>query len=410
VQTPTFTVHNPFALEDITSQRFGHSLASLADIGSCANQSGGGGTCLTAGPDNMPSNTKDGKPEFLVSAPLLDQGAAVDAGAAFVMDGENVLVIKRIDAVEPQGGGRFGWFSYQPPVPSDMVGGPGADVVVGAPDHGTGRAFVIDGDMTAASATPLSLTDPAPVDGGGFGWAVTGLNSGGVAIGAPFGARAGAARLFTPGGTLALTICDPDGQSGAAFGASIAALGDANGDGFDELAVGAPDFDHPGAANGGRLYILTSKGPASAGAPLACVSTGGEITGGGGGSSGGDEATPPDDDTVVIARVLRRLVLKSTRKRVRKNATVRLRGTLSASGNRSVCQRRQKIALQRRKASGGRFQTFEVALTRATGRFTARAVATRTYVYRARVSQTARCMGAVSKTAKVSILRKRGSR
>ena len=141
------------------------------------------------------------------------------------------------------------------------------------------------------------------------------------------------------------------------------------------------------------------------------MSTGGGTTGGGGGGGGGDEATPPgDDDTVVIARVLRRLVLKPTRKRVRKNATIRLRGTLSASGNRSVCQNRQKIALQRRKASGGRFQTFEVALTRATGKFTARAIATRTYVYRARVSQTARCMGAVSKTAKVSILRKRGSR
>ena len=121
--------------------------------------------------------------------------------------------------------------------------------------------------------------------------------------------------------------------------------------------------------------------------------------------------TPPgDEDDVVIARVLRRLVLKSPGKRVRKNARIRLRGTLSASGNRSVCQNRQKIALQRRRASGGRFQTFEVALTRATGKFTARATATRTYVYRARVSQTARCMGAVSKTAKVSIVRKSGSR
>ena len=126
--------------------------------------------------------------------------------------------------------------------------------------------------------------------------------------------------------------------------------------------------------------------------------------------SGGDEATPPEDDTVVIARVLRRLVLTSNRKRVRKGSSIRLRGTLSASANRSVCQRRQKIALQRRRASGGRFQTFEVALTRATGKFTARAIAERTFVYRARVSQTARCMGAVSKTAKVSILRKSGSR
>jgi hypothetical protein len=103
-------------------------------------------------------------------------------------------------------------------------------------------------------------------------------------------------------------------------------------------------------------------------------------------------------------------VLRTNRKRVRRDATIRLRGRLTASGNRSVCQKRQKIALQRRRASGGRFKTFEVALTRATGRFTARAIAERTFVYRARVSQTARCMGAVSKTAKVSILRKRGSR
>jgi hypothetical protein len=112
----------------------------------------------------------------------------------------------------------------------------------------------------------------------------------------------------------------------------------------------------------------------------------------------------------VIARVLRRLVLTPSRKRVRKNSNIRLRGRLSASANRSVCQNRQKIALQRRRSSGGRFQTFEVALTRATGKFTARAIAERTFVYRARVSQTARCMGAVSKTAKVSIVRKSGSR
>ena len=112
----------------------------------------------------------------------------------------------------------------------------------------------------------------------------------------------------------------------------------------------------------------------------------------------------------MIARVLRRLVLKSTRKRVRKNATFRLRGSLTASANRSVCQNREKIALQRRKPAGGRFQTFDVAVTRASGAFTARAVAERTYVYRARVSQTARCMGALSKAAKVSILRQRRSR
>jgi hypothetical protein len=108
--------------------------------------------------------------------------------------------------------------------------------------------------------------------------------------------------------------------------------------------------------------------------------------------------------------VLRRIVLKTNRKRVRKFSTFRLSGKLSASANRSVCQSGQKVALQRRRATGGRFQTFELAFTRKSGRFSVRSVAERTFVYRARVTQSARCMGAVSKTAKVTIKRARGSR
>jgi len=357
-------------------------------------------------------------PGLLIGAPLVDVGAAPDAGVAFVVSDVTgtVSVPRRIDPPDPQAGGRFGSGVFSPPAFGDLGGSTSPDFIVGAPSlsGGQGRAYLFDGDLEAPATLLRGFDSPSPVADARFATSIVRVGADMPAIASPFGERPGVVHIFNPDGTLAQTICDPDGQAGAAFGASIATLGDANGDGFDELAVGAPGFDHPAGANAGRLYILTSKGPAGTGAPEACVSTGGGTTGGGGGSGdagGGDEATPPDeDDTVVIARVLRRLVLKSAKKRVRKNATIRLRGTLSASGNRSACQNRQKIALQRRKASGGRFQTFEVALTRATGKFTARAIATRTYVYRARVSQTARCMGAVSKTAKVSILRKRGSR
>ena len=424
------TVTNPFAQDDTSApagtepERFGAGLIDIGDVGKCLNATETpNANCLETPPaDNSPSDAPDGKLDFVVTAPRFDHDGDIrDSGTAFVVEGAFLRIIRKLDSPTPQSRGHFGEITYNGPSVGNVGGSGVSDLFLAAPGFsgdaaGQGRGYLLDGNVLEPDPVLGTLNDPAPVSGGAFGSAASGVAPG-VAVGAPLGARVGTVRIFdrAGAGTLAQTICDPDGQSGAAFGASIATLGDANGDGFDELAVGAPGFDHPAGANAGRLYILTSKGPAGTGAPEACVSTGGETTGGGGGGSGaaggGDEVTPPDeDDTVVIARVLRRLVLKSASKRVRKNATIRLRGTLSATGNRSVCQNRQKIALQRRKASGGRFQTFEVALTRATGKFTARATATRTYVYRARVSQTARCMGAVSKTAKVSILRKRGSR
>ena len=401
LEAPALTVDNPYAAADTASQRFGHSLASLADIGRCATP-GGDRVC----PD--PTNDPDGTPEFLATVPLLDQPAGADAGAAVVIDGATGLVLEKVDAVDAQANGRFGLFSYSAPAVGNMGGGASADLLVGAPDHGSGRAFVIDG--TLAGSTSLGpLPDPAPVDGGGFGAAAGGLDAGGVVVGTP-NASPATVHLFDNDRAAAQTICDPDNQPGSQFGASVTSLGDANGDGFDELAVGAPGFDRAGVSNAGRVYLFASRAGAADG-PGKCALTGGGSGSGGGGSGGssGTKATPPKSGTVVIARVLRRLVLKPNRKRVRKNGFFRLRGTLKASANRSACQNRQKIALQRR-VKGRRFQTFEVAVTRASGAFTAKALAQRTYVYRARVSQTARCMGAVSKTARVSVLRKRGSR
>jgi hypothetical protein len=353
-----------------------------------------------------------GNAGLLIGAPLVDVDAAPDAGVAFLVDGVTGG-FQRVDPPDPQTGGRFGSGVFSPPAFGNVDGSASPEVIVGAPSlsGGQGRAYLVDGDTGAPPALLRWFDSPAPVADARFGTSMVRVAGDMPTIASPFGSRPGVLHIFNPNGPLAQTVCDPDGQAGAGFGAALATLGDTNGDGFDDLAVGAPGFDLPGAVNGGRVYILTSKGPAATGSPGECVATGAGSTGGGGGDAGGgDEATPPDDGTVVIARVLRRLSLTTNRKRVRKDATIRLRGRLSASGNRSVCQKRQKIALQRRRASGGRFQTFEVALTRRTGRFTARAIAERTFVYRARVSQTARCMGAVSKTAKVSILRKRGSR
>ena len=46
------------------------------------------------------------------------------------------------------------------------------------------------------------------------------------------------------------------GQSGDSTGQGLAALGDVNGDGFDDLLVGAPRYDVPGRTDSGRAYLV----------------------------------------------------------------------------------------------------------------------------------------------------------
>jgi len=191
------------------------------------------------------------------------------------------------------------------------------------------------------------------------------------------------------------TISDPGSETGGRFGAAIAPVGDRNVDGFIDFAVGAPQSD----GGAGRIYVFTSTGPASAGFA-------GCGTGGGPGPRGGP-STPPSGK--VAARVLRRLALVPSKRKLRSGSRLRLKGSLKASAGQASCQRRQKIAIQRRTVRGGRFQTFEVAITARNGSFNARTRPGRSYLYRARVSQTARCMGATSKPAKV-VVRKRSRR
>ena len=291
-------IANPFAQDDTSApagtepERFGASLIDAGDVGKCLNPTlAGNANCLESPPaDNSPSDALDGKADFAVTAPRFDHDSAIrDSGTVFVVDGASLKIIRKLDAPTPQSGGHFGEIVYNNPSVGNAGGSGVPDMFLAAPGFtgdapGQGRAYLLDGNVLAATPVLGTLNDPAPVSGGAFGSAASGVAPG-VAVGAPLGARVGTVRIFdrAGGGTLAQTICDPDGQSGAAFGASIATLGDANGDGFDDLAVGAPGFDHPAAANAGRVYILTSKGPAAAGAPDACVSTGGGTTGGGDG-------------------------------------------------------------------------------------------------------------------------------
>ena len=398
--------------------RFGSALTPVGDLGRCAEGDPTGvPTCVR--PVVPLTSIPDGRPDFLASAPGADVGSTADAGAAFVVDPVGVAAMLEIDSPTPQSGAGFGTFAQSFLAPGRLGDDTTPDILLGAPAQDGGVAHLVNGDVLGASRVIRTFTDPAAVGGGQFGASLAGLGDvsgdgiGEAAIGAAGGGRVGSVHVVTAcARDIVQTIPDPDPQTGGGFGAAVAPLGDLNGDNMLDLAVGMPGFDAGAGANRGRAYVLTSSGPPVP-TPDGCAGGAGDGGGGGnggGGSAGGPQADPPGNGEVIVARVLRRLVLKATPKRVRKYSVFRLSGRLSASANRSVCQSGQKVALQRRKTSGGRFQTFELAYTRRSGAFNLRAVAERTFVYRARVTQTPRCMGAVSKAAKVTLVKRRGSR
>lgn len=402
--TPGTEIKFPGSIGSNGSPRFGAAIAPIGDLGSCI-PAAIPPNCL--GP-TAPSTTPDDSPDLIISAPGdEDVSGPADAGAAYVLDAATNTAMARITDPQPVEGGAFGSFDQASPATGDLGSSATPDVVVGA-KLGAGAAVVFSGDVLAPSPI-ASFTDPAPVSDGAFGAAAAGLGDvagdtpGEIALGAAGGARAGSVHIASAcANTILRKIVDPAGESGAAFGAAIAPIGDRNSpdpDGFIDLAVSAPGAD----AGAGRVYTFTSTGPAGP-AFAGCGGPVGPGSGSGAGSPGSGTSNPPK----VRARVLRQLTMRPSKRRIARLAALRLNGKLRASAGQPACQRRQKIAIQRRSLRGGRFQTFDVAVTAKNGTFRASTRPSRSYLYRARVSQTTGCMGATSTRAKVVV--KRASR
>jgi hypothetical protein len=163
----------------------------------------------------------------------------------------------------------------------DVDGDGFGDVIVGAPgsydtELGEGRAFLYLGSASGPSPAP-DWTADSDQAGVSFGRSVSGagdVNGDGfddVIVGAPYfsGGHPTEGRAFLYFGSAGGPSLAPDWiaegkQDGAVFGASVSGAGDVNGDGFDDVIVGAHDYDHgPGQANEGRafLYLGSASGP-----------------------------------------------------------------------------------------------------------------------------------------------------
>jgi hypothetical protein len=200
--------------------------------------------------------------------PLLAALALAASGAAAQPISDLELWSFQSDDLAESGLGGLRSMAALPDLDGDGV----PDLALGADgeDAGAGRVYLVSGaDGTAIRTIP----SPQSVQAEGFGHAVAdvpdldGDGLADLAVGAPaatVGGVSGSGRVYTvstaTGGVIG-TVASPFPTEGGAFGFDLARVPDVDGDGVDDLAVGAPDEDTPGDGellrDVGRAYLYS---------------------------------------------------------------------------------------------------------------------------------------------------------
>ena len=210
----------------------------------------------------------DGVPDLLAGTFSEDAGGPAFSGRAHVLSGATGAAIYTLSSPNAQNGGSFGATVAGG---RDVTGDGVPDLLIGALEESTaggnqaGRAYVFSGATGGLVRTLAAPSGPASV-GAQFSFALTftgDLDADGTpdllisapSANAPGGAPAtGFAYAFSgASGGLIYTLSSPGASPtfSSFFGDDVAAMGDTNGDGVDDLLVGAP------VELSGRAYLFS---------------------------------------------------------------------------------------------------------------------------------------------------------
>jgi hypothetical protein len=248
----------------------------------------------------------DGRADVAIGAPGWDSGAGANEGRAYVYLGHSSGLAPSPTILQPPNQANAG-FGFSVAGAGDVNGDGFADVLVGARYWNgavvaEGRAYLFLGGAGGVSATPAwseapanqnayfseSLASAGDVNGDGYADVLIGTGRWDGS-----GQDEGRAWLYLggPGGlaTSPVWTADPTDQALSYFGESVAGLGDVNGDGRSDVAVGALEFDTVSFAGEGRVYVYHGTATGLTAAPVLTLDPMDEVDGRFGSAlSGGD--------------------------------------------------------------------------------------------------------------------------
>ncbi|HZE88506.1 MAG TPA: MopE-related protein, partial [Verrucomicrobiae bacterium] len=230
---------------------------------------GGPGDALGTSLATSGDLTGDSFPDVVVGAPGYPAGLN-DNGSVLLVSGATRAIVKRYTDPGTSSTAQLG---SAVAVADDVDGDLRKDIVAGAPHHIATTGFTDQGRVVLFSnvsgAVIWAFGDSVQPSGSRLGAAVarlgdtTGDGIGEILAGAPGDCAGGpgcsGAVYVIDGrtGQQLLVVTDPSDEAGEAFGSAVAAIGDVNGDGKEDFAVGAPNRDSSAITNSGAVFLFS---------------------------------------------------------------------------------------------------------------------------------------------------------